>query len=125
MPHLVGREHRPARQLRLAAVAVDDGHQAGNVADAVALQVGAGDDTHDALRLRRGGCLDLADAGVGMRRAEHISVGLARQHDIVGVAAVARDEAPILGAAHRLTHPKLNHLAASSRVWRGRICGLR
>ncbi len=49
---------------------------------------------------------------MGVRRAQHVGVGLARQADIVGVTAVTGDEALILEAPDRLAHSKLSHATA-------------
>jgi hypothetical protein len=49
--------------------------------------------------------IDRADRRVGVRRPQEIGIGLARPVHIVDVAALARDEALVLLAAHRSTDP--------------------
>src|SRR6202050_5022475 len=50
---------------------------------------------------RRG--VDRADQRVGMRRAHRGAIGLARQIEVVAVAAAAGDEARVFLAAYRLS----------------------
>ena len=49
------------------------------------------------------------DARVRGRRAQHVAMGLARQVDVVGVAALAGDQPLVLDPAHRLPDPELAH----------------
>ena len=53
--------------------------------------------------------VELADAGMGMRRAQHIGVGLAEQVVVVLETAVAAQEALVLEAPHRLPDSELAH----------------
>ncbi len=83
---------------------------AGQAADLVGRHVGAGEDGDHAGRLRRGFGVHALDQRVGVRRAQEPRVGLARQVDVVGVAAAAGQEPFVLdpldggadaGLAHR------------------------
>ncbi len=66
--HLVDRQDRPARAQALGAADVL-GHEVGRQsAEPFGLNVLAGEDAEDTGRLPRGGCVDLADAGMRMRR---------------------------------------------------------
>ena len=118
MPRLAFRQQRMLDQHDAAAVAVLQRHDAGDAADAVLLQIGGGVHAKDSWCLRRRRRVDSADAGMGVRRPQHVSHGLARKRHVVGIAAVTGDESRILGAAHRLTHAELSH-AEEALSWKG------
>ena len=60
-------------------------------------------------RLFRRGDIDRADAGMRVRRAQHIAVGHARQHEVVDIAAAAAQQPRILEARDRLTQREFPH----------------
>ena len=61
----------------------------------------AGEHREHARHAGRGLGVDRFDRGVGVRRADEIGIGLAGPVDVVGVVALAGDEAAIFLAAHR------------------------
>jgi hypothetical protein len=48
---------------------------------------------------------------MGVRRAQHIAISLARQRDVVLEAAIAAQQALVLEAPHRLPYSELAHTA--------------
>ena len=117
--HLALRQHRMRRLLHRRAVLAVDQPAAGQAADLGVGQVGAGEDVDDAGRLLRRVELDRADARVRMRRAQEHAVGLARQHDVVGVLAVAGEEAPVLAPAQALADRVLGRVGNLVHVAHG------
>ena len=105
-------EHWIGHRLARAAVAVGQRGEEGDIADAVARQVGGGVDRQHA----GGGCgfarVEAGHPGMGVRRAQHVEIGLARQVDVIGIAAMAGDETVILEASDRLAYSKLSHATA-------------
>jgi len=90
-------------------VAVAEPADARDVADAVSGQVVAGKHGDDA---QHGSCragVDRADPGMGVRRAQHRGIGLARLRNIVEIAAVASNKAAIFDPPHRLADAELFH----------------
>ena len=67
--------------------------------------VAAGQHGDHARRGERGGGVDAHDSRVSVRRAHEAGVGLARQVDVVAVAAAARQQARVFLAKHRLADP--------------------
>ena len=105
-------EHRIGHRLARAAIAIGQRGEERDVADAVTREIGGGVD-----RQHAGGCggfahVEAGHPGMGMRRAQHVEIGLARQVDIVGIAAMAGDETVVLEAPDRLAHSKLSHATA-------------
>ncbi len=78
-------------------------HLVGNRLQSVGDEVAAGEHGEHAGRRHRRAGVDAADPGMGMGRAHHDRVDLARQVHVVGIAAVAGDEFQILAAADRLS----------------------
>src|SRR5258708_3813010 len=60
-----------------------------------------------------GGKVELLDAGMGMRRAQHIGIGLAEQIVVVLETTVAAQEALVLEAPHWLADAEFTHVSAS------------
>ena len=112
----LGAEDRALLVHALGAVAVLHRDHAGQaVADAGRHEVGAGDHREHARRRLRGRDVDGVDPGVGLGRAQHVAVGLARDVDVVGVAPRAGDEPLVLDPPHRLANPELCHGALPPR----------
>ena len=90
--------------------------------DAVGGQVLPAEHRKHSGRSSGGRGVDRADARVGMRRARHHRVGLAREVDVVGVAPEAPDQPRVLEPPHRLTDreglgdDRLAHGRTSSRA---------
>ena len=74
-------------------------------------QVVAGEDQLYAGRRLRRAQVELADMGVGMRRAQHIRMHLAEQIVVVLKAAIAAQQPLVLEAPHRLPDSELAHRA--------------
>ena len=72
-------------------------------------EVRAGIDREHAGRGFRGREVDFPDAGVGMRRAQHISVRLSDQAEIMLKPPEAGQEPLVLETPHRLPDPELAH----------------
>ena len=89
---------RPGQQRLLG---LDIAGQRGPRNDTVAGDEGilAGDDRDDAGRRRRGRGVDAAQVGVSMEAAHESDVQEPRQLDVARVAAVARQQPPVLAAA--------------------------
>jgi hypothetical protein len=116
LPPCLG-DHDGDRIARIAGLAVGDGgmrrhlhrravlgmdHPAADqVADLVAGEVGAGEHGQDAGHLCGGRRVDRVDLGVRVRRAQKMDVRLPGPADVVGILALAGDEAEIFLAAHR------------------------
>ena len=98
--HLLLGEQRVLRLLHRRAVDAGDQPAAGQAAHRRG--VGAGEDVEHAGGRLRGGDVDRPDAGVRIGRAQEVGVGLALEGDVVGVLAVAGQEAVVLAAADRL-----------------------
>ncbi len=109
---LVAQDRRLRRVERCRAVAIDEGgvlpvdgaRRIGDVrqiANAVSDVIGSGQNRDDARSGFRRGGIDGADFGVGMRRADHRGMELARQVDVVGIFASAAQQAQILASAQR------------------------
>jgi hypothetical protein len=101
----------------LGAVAVIELHQAGEVADLVGLEVGAGVDGADARGGFRRFGVDAGDAGRGVRAAEDDAVEGAGGGDIVGIGAIAFQQAGILDTADGLGNAELGHGGFSPDSW--------
>src|SRR5690606_16119397 len=119
--HLVLRQRRVGRFPHGVAVDVGDQPAAGQAADLVGLEVFAGEYRQHAGRRQCGTGVDAADAGVGVRRAQEIGIGLAVEADVVGVAALAAQEALILAPLDGFADTGLVH-ASCSFIWTAAAC---
>ena len=99
MAGLADGERRMRRHLHRRAVLGMDHPAADQIADLVGGQFGAGEHREHARHAGAAG-VDRFDLGVRVRRAHEIGVGLAGPIDVVGVVALAGNEALILLAAH-------------------------
>ena len=72
-------------------------------------EIVAGHDQCDARRRLRSREVERADAGMGVRRAQHIGVELAEEVVVVLETAVAAQQALVLETPHRLPDPELAH----------------
>jgi hypothetical protein len=107
--HLVLGKRRVGR-LERAAVAPLQAARHRQVAPSGRLPVGAGEHRQHARRGLGAGGIDPADAGVGVRGAQHAGVGHAGQHHVGDIAAAAAQQPRILEAGHRLTDREFTHL---------------
>ena len=103
MVRLAMGDRRMRRILHLRAVLGRDHPAANETADLVGGKLGAGEHREHARHRRRRLAVDAPDLGVGMRRAQEVGLALAGTVDVVGVVALAGDEALVLFAAHRRT----------------------
>ena len=102
-PQMAAREHRrPVGALALKRHAHD--------AEPRRDKIVAGQHEKDSGRRLRSAQVEPADLGMGMRRAQDIGVGLARQVDVVLKAAIAREQPLVLKALDRLPDPELAHM---------------
>ena len=106
---LARRDRRMRRHLHRRAVLGMDHPAADQIADLVGRKLGAGQHRDHAGHSSRRGDVDLLDPGVRMRRAHEHRAGLARPADVVGVLALAGDEAEVFLAAHRCADPGRGH----------------
>ena len=100
---------------------------AGQRADALGGEVGMGQHQADAGHGPGGGGVDAGDAGMGMRGAQDMAVQRAGGGDIGDVAALAGEEAEVLGAAEGLADGAVRHgagpwLFPASVAARGGYC---
>ena len=98
-------EDRVLRLLHRVAGAVVDLPAAGDAAGGG--EVLGGEDLEDAGHRRRGAGVDRADAAVRHVRADEGDVGLAVAVEVVGVAALAGEEAHVLAALHAGADPEV------------------
>ncbi len=96
----IERERAKARLEARAAVGALAAHARGQRADAVGLQISAGEDRDDARRRPRRGGVDPRDARRRMRRAQHVEMRLSRQRNVVGEPAASAQELEILDPRH-------------------------
>ena len=109
MAHALAHHRRARRDGRDRAVAVGQGAEARDRAEAVAGHIRAGQNgEHPRCCGSRCG-VERADAGMRVRRAQHMGKGLARTDQIVDVAAVPGQKTPILDAPDRLADAVLVH----------------
>jgi hypothetical protein len=78
-------------------------HLVGDRLEPVSQEIAPREHGEHVRRRHRGRDIDCLDARMGMGRTHHHGVGLSGQVDVVGVAAVAGDEAEILLAADWLS----------------------
>ncbi len=111
MAHAIGRQDvmRCDRHCRTVAVRQHDvgrragSGQMGNPLEAIGQRVRPGQHRKHAGHGTRGFAINAADQRMGMRRAHRSAIGLAREIEIVAVAAAAGEEAQILLAAYRVS----------------------
>ena len=82
--------------------------EVGDAVDAVGLDLRAGQHEQDAGRASRGFSVDRPDRGGGVRRAKDVAVRLARQDDVVDIAALALEKTGVLRARDRLPDTELH-----------------
>ncbi len=112
--HAVLDQRRVGRLEVRRAVAALVGGRHRHVAPAGLDPVLAGQHRQHARRgLGRGG-VDLADFGVGVRRAQHVAERHPRQHDVVHVLPPAAQQPRVFKAGHRLTDCKFTHYQTST-----------
>ena len=115
MAHALLHQSRPGRHRDRRPVAIGKPGRAGDRAETVLCQILAGQYRQDARQCRRRRDVERADPGVGMRRAQNGRIGLVRARDIVEIAAIAREETPILDAPDRLADAELLHSRPPAR----------
>ena len=98
-----------ARHRGAAAAAARHRRRAGNGADAGGGKIGAAVDGQDTRRGLSGLQVEGQDLGVRNGAAHHQAIALAGAGDVVGIAADAGDQAPILQPPHGLTYAELSH----------------
>ncbi len=109
MAHRAVGQHRMRRHRAGGSVAVLHRHGAGQPADAVRVQIGAGVDRLHAGHGPGRRSVDAGDGRRGMRTAQHDAEQHARQHDVIGVAPVAFQQTRVLDAADGLGETELAH----------------
>ena len=109
MAHGAVGQYRMRRHGAIGSIAIGHRHRAGQAADAVRVQIGAGvDRLHAGHRLGRGR-IDPADGCRCMRTAQHHAEQHAGQHDVIGVAPRPFQQTRILDAADGLGKTELAH----------------
>ena len=109
---LLRLQDRARRREELGAALAGDVDHDGELADAVGGGVMPGQHRNDAGRRFRRRHVDRQDAGMRVRRAQHIGLRLAGPVDVVGIGAAARQQPDVLLAPHRLADPELVHGSA-------------
>jgi hypothetical protein len=109
MAGLAVGERRMRRHLHRRAVLGVDHPAADEIADLVGRKLRAVKDRDHAGHAGRLVDVDRFDRGVSVRRTDEIGIGLAGPVDVVGVVALAGDEAVILLAAYRGADPGCSH----------------
>jgi hypothetical protein len=105
----VAGQHRMGRLDRLAAGLAGDRRHAGNVADALGLEILGAVDRHYARRRKGLNGVDGQDLGVGIGAADQHHDRLIALIDVVVVAALAGEEASILHPTQALAGAELTH----------------
>ena len=112
--HLALGQRRMRAGLHRRAVLGMDHPAADQPADLVVGEILAGEDVDHARACLRAAAMSIElDVGMGVRRAQEIGVGLAGAVDVVGVVALAGDEAKIFLAAHRRADSGRSHGGSS------------
>ena len=107
--HLVRGQQGPLPHVTAGAVAIPHRRNAGQGAEALGLDIRAGQHQQDpGRRLGRFG-IDGFDAGMGMGRAQDMALGLEGQIDVVQIATIAGQQASILRAPNGFSRAKLAH----------------
>jgi hypothetical protein len=107
VPHTLAHEQRARRPGRRRAVTALARAIRRQIAEAVGGDIGARQDRQHTRRCDRRARVDRRNARMGMRRAHEHGVHLARQVNVVGIAAEPAQEPPILHAAHGLADGEL------------------
>jgi len=113
IPHVAGlahREHGMGRLLHRAAVLAVDQPAAGQAAHAGCGEILAGEHGDHPRAGQGGRRIDAGDAGMGVRRTYEAGPGLARQHDVVGVATGSGQEALVLAPGDALADRRVRHV---------------
>jgi hypothetical protein len=116
--HLAIGQHRVLGLLHRRTIEAVDQPAAGQAADG--LEVLAGEDAQHAGRGGGGRGVQAFDAGVGIRAAQKVGMGLALQRDVVGVLALAGEEAAVFTAFDRLADETLacvHGMCSGGRHW--------
>ena len=100
--HDPARQDRPGRREHLAAVPPRHLDLGRDLGDPVGVEILDREDAENARRPFRRRGVDRPDAGMGVRRTQHMAIGLAGQVDVVGEAAGAGQEALVLAPLDRL-----------------------
>ena len=103
--HLALRQHREWRLFHRDALGVADAPAAGQRAQAVGCDILAGQHRDHARRRQRGGFVDAAQHGMGMRRTDENTRRHARPLDVRHVVAAPGEEALIFLALRRRADP--------------------
>ncbi len=115
MAHLADRQHRMRRLGHRAAVLVVDLPAAGQAADLLGRQIGAGEHRHHTGGRRSRAGVDPVDARVRPVGALDVGIELARAVDVVGIMTAPAQEPNILLAADRGTDAFESHGTVSPR----------
>jgi hypothetical protein len=94
---------------RRAAIGVFDRRHAFNGAEIGRLHVRIGENAEHPWRALRRRDIDLADACMGIGRAQKMGIGLALQPVVIGILAFAFQQTKIFLAADRLSDAELTH----------------
>ncbi len=105
--HHAARQHRAGRREHLAAVPARHLDLGRDLGDAVGVEILDREDAEHAGRPFCGRGVDRHDMGVGVRRAQHMAIGLAWQVDVVGELTGAGQETLVLAPPHRLADAEL------------------
>ena len=108
-PHPVLAERQVRRGEHRRAVGLVARHRAGNAAEPRRLDIGMGIDREHAGGGLGGGGVDRADPGMGVRRAQHVAIGLAGPVEVVAVAPAAAQQARVFPTRHALADTELGH----------------
>ena len=114
-PHPVLAERQVRRGEHRRAVGLVARHRAGDAAEPGRLDIGMGIDREHAGGGRGGGGVDRADPGMGVRRAQHVAIGLAGAVEVVAVAPAAAQQARVFPTRHALADAELGHETLPTR----------
>ncbi len=106
--HLVLGQRPARRRLHRRAVTLRDVERTHQRTEARLIEIGGRQDREHARHLFGLGQIDALEEAVRVAAAHHHRIGLARQIDVVGVAALAAQKGRILFAQHGLAHAELH-----------------
>ena len=109
MADLTAGQRRMRRHFHRRAVLGMDHPATDQIADLVGCELGAVQNGEHARHARSLLAVDRFDGGVRVRRANEVSVSLARPIDVVGVVTLAGNETLVFLAAHRGANPGCGH----------------
>ncbi len=113
-----GLEVAPRREHHLGGMLRP--HLVGDRLQSVGNEIAAGEHGEHAGHRQRRRRVDAADARMRVRRAHHDGIGLAGQAHVIGIVALAGDEAQVLAPANRLpdagARRLFGHLMLNSRI---------